>query len=380
MNTRPMGMSHVVDSSMKSVQLLFAFLMIVGVPFFVMHARSADRAAVLVCTAGSNNRNISDSVSFRDTNDSSGPMVYDSPSENNDSLDQSTLIYSPSLDSSQGQTNNPYRDTIDTAGTVADTAYRVWNEPFFSLGIGWEFGEMTPFELWNSSFPDSVLVPIETPDTTFTKSYSLVVKENPGNYYIAFPLSFVFTPYVTSTRNLALYSTFFWMRKHFNAVARTDIDTFNVSWKIHKRLSLISLSIGALYYHSINPEFFRINNVEQTFFIIGVSGSPLLRMYNGTETEFNSMYQEDGFSTYGLGIDWRCGIASRRRFTDHLGLEIGVLYNGQFNGRFMNNGNHVVKADLSGNLSSDIEALKYVSHRFSLYMNILFRSVIRSHE
>lgn len=265
-----------------------------------------------------------------------------------------------------------------------DTSYRVWNQPFWSVGIGWCLGSMPVFDEWRGALPTNKIPQLISgiPDTLD----SIKINDDPGTYNVNFPITIAYSPYVDSTNRLSFKLGFSWMYKKFEATAFTSIDTsVSDSFNIEQSMSLTNFSLGLFYSRTISKNYFIIEKAEKVTFTIGVSGSlPIVLKYKKSIGYDNAdfSYTPVNIMSSGSGVSWYLGLSVFRLLSSKNALEIGALYKGSWNQRFCvdyDNNNQVSWSDInSGTRKTSV--LKFISHRFVLYFDILPRRKQKSND
>ena len=247
-----------------------------------------------------------------------------------------------------------------------DTSYRVWNHPFWSFGIGWELGSMPVFDSWRSGLPEIFSDLTEIPDSLDSLGFSFAITNDPGPYNVNFPLNVSFTPLTRDDYYLSIKLIFSWMYKKFEASAKSD--SVDMTIKTERKLSLLSLSLGTFFNYSIPSKYFLIDKTEKASITVGISASPLILLRNRITT---GDYLKHDNRSYGIGVSWYGGLSTLRTLSQTGGLEVGIMYTGSWNGRFMHDGHHIKRGDINQSDSHYTNVLQYVSHRFIICFSLL---------
>lgn len=267
-------------------------------------------------------------------------------------------------------TSDSVTDTADssitTDGTEIDTSYRVWNHPFWGFGIGWELGSMPVFDSWRSGLPGIFSDLTEIPDSLDSLGFSFAITNDPGPYNVNFPLNVSFTPLTRDDYYLSIKLLFSWMYKKFEASAKSD--SVDMTIKTERKLSLLSLSLGTFFNYSIPSKYFLIDKTEKASITVGISASPLILLRNRITTDD---YLKHDNRSYGIGVSWYGGLSTLRTVSQTGGLEVGIMYTGSWNGRFMHDGHHIKRGDINQFDSHYTDVLQYVSHRFMICFSLL---------
>ena len=314
-----------------------------------------------------------DTSSHKNTNpvskQDSGSAIIDTTSDTTVSslittdttLDTITEISSTS-DSITGITDSSKR----ADETEIDTSFRVWNHPFWGFGLGWELGSMPVFESWRSGLPGYFSDLTEIPDTLDSLGFRLSIANDPGPYSVNFPLNVSFTPLTRDGYYLSIKLLFSWMYKKFEASAKSD--SVDMIIRTERKLSLLSLSLGTFFNYTIPSKYFLIDKTEKASITVGISASPLILLRNRIITED---YLKCDNRSYGIGVSWYGGLSTLRPLSQTGGLEVGIMYTGSWNGRFMHDGHHINNGDINPFDSHYTDVLQYVSHRFMICFSLL---------
>ena len=167
-----------------------------------------------------------------------------------DTASDTTVLTRGTSDSTAGITDS----SIQTDEPEIDTSYRVWNNPFWSFGIGWELGSMPVFDSWKSGLPKAFSDLTEIPDTLDSLirdslRFSFTVNSDPGHYYVNFPVHISFTPLTRDDYYLSIKLLFSWMYKRLEASAISD--SIDMIIKSERKLAFLSLSLGTFFNYSI---------------------------------------------------------------------------------------------------------------------------------
>ncbi len=270
-----------------------------------------------------------------------------------------------------------------TSQESIDTTFCNWNYPFWSFGAGWELGSLELFNLWQSGLQDELLAnklrEQFNVDSTSIINVLSADKEEPAVYNVTFPLSLSITPFVFEKSFISLGCSFSWIQKYSRVPFKildleSVVDTSFLSnygdsiVNFENKLSLKTLTFNLKYNFLIPDIYFNIEKIRENYLILGVSGSPLviLREWNN-----NSINLEETINSYGISAGWLAGLSTFRRFSSKSSLEMGFVYAGSWQGRFMDNDHHRMISDINNSESDSSEVLQYVSHRFILYFNMI---------
>jgi hypothetical protein len=262
----------------------------------------------------------------------------------------------------------------DSSGSTAvqgDTAARFYDHPFFSIGTGWTLGSMPLLDEWVAGLPDSIGdMPGYYPVAELYNAGQPKM-EPPDAYNTAFPFSISFMPLIRGRRSLAISASMWWMSKEFQGLWETD--SLMILWHVQRELSVMAGSIGCSFYYRIPAEYFSIANIDRAFLVLGLSASPYVRITD-KRSEYSAVTSLDNSSEHkyrGNSVSWQAGISTFRSLTDRSAIEIGILYAGQWVGRFMKNDHHVKWAVINETGEKPGDPLSFMAHRLQIYFNIM---------
>jgi len=257
------------------------------------------------------------------------------------------------------------------AAAPADTSARFYDAPFFAFGTGWTLGSMPLFEQWQKGLPDSIGdMPGYYP--TYQSVRIASSEQEPADAYnTAFPFSVSVVPFVNNARSISAAASMWWMSKRY--IARWLSDTAGVFWHVERELSLLAVSLGAQYYYRIPAEYFAIANIDRAFLVLGLSAAPYVRITDRRNDYSDVTAVTSSFShTYrGYCGSWTAGISTIRPLSARSGIEIGIVYDGQWVGRFIKRAHHVRWSAISDNADKPNEVISFMAHRFKIFFNIL---------
>ena len=122
------------------------------------------------------------------------------------------------------------------------------------------------------------------------------------------------------------------------------------------------------YRFSIPLKYFNIDKFENSFITLGVSGSPLLILREWFNVDND---HDEKKNSYGIGVKWHAGIITLRKLSQRGGLEVGIIYNGSWNGRFMHDGHHIKRENIDLFDANPSDVLQFLSHRFIISFSIM---------
>ena len=334
-------------------------LIFTGIIFAQEEKKATEALDSALITKGNKPAEPEDSIASSSDSGSDTITAFQAPS---DSTSDTAADIRISSDISTDRTDS----SLQVEQPEIDTSYRVWKYPFWSFGFGWELGSMPVFDLWNKSVKNDSILTTRLLDRFAADSIvSVSIVDQPTEYTVCFPLSIGFTPVATENNLLYFGLTFSLMRK--NSKAQFEIDSTTSAF-LEQSLSLKTFFLGVKYHFSIPLKYFNIDKFENSFITLGVSGSPLLilrewfNVDNGYEEKRNS---------YGIGVKWHAGVITLRRLSQRGGLEVGIIYNGSWNGRFMHDGHHIMRRDIYPYDDNSSDVLQFLSHRFIISFSIL---------
>jgi hypothetical protein len=256
-----------------------------------------------------------------------------------------------------------------------DTSFCNWKYPFWSFGAGWELGSFKLFELWEEGLETNRLKATMHQQLSIDTIISVLTVspiEIPAVYNVTFPLSISYTPFVFKRSFLSLGCSYSWIRKYSHVSFKLDSlipVTLNDSIiDLEQRLSLKTLTFSLKYKFLIPDIYFNIEKIRESYLTLGISGSPLVIL---REWYQYSLQPEEKKNSYGISAGWLAGIATFRRISSKMSLEMGFVYSGSWQGRFMDNNHHRMIGDITKSETNPSEVLQFVSHRFILYFNLL---------
>ncbi|MBD3317796.1 MAG: hypothetical protein GF344_18585 [Chitinivibrionales bacterium] len=251
-----------------------------------------------------------------------------------------------------------------------DTSFRVWHRPFMGVGVGWAVGGMPVFDLWETGLPEQVTDLSRGADSAMATGFGIVEEPNP--YNVSFPLTVTYSTPLRDGRRIALAASFAGIRKTFRGTAESD--SLGTWWERTARLALASASLEGALYVNINDEYFSIDNVDNTSFVLGLGVTPWARLtlYNREQNHsiHKSFSREHHYN--GVGASWTLGVSSLKKVSGGNGIEVGVVYQGHRYGYFRGNGGRLNRGALNPNDEADGDPLSFTAHRFKIYLQLLF--------
>jgi hypothetical protein len=259
----------------------------------------------------------------------------------------------------------------------ADTAARFGTHPFFSIGIGWGLGSFPLLTDWQAALPDSAgaILPVN-PDTLAFK-----IKEPVNSYNILFPLYLSYTPFVYSRSSVAFEGSFFFIGKSIQASLQHDTLPARIDYK--QSLSCFGFSIGTFYRRQLGERYFRIDKVDKTSFILGLSLLPYVGISKKESISSSGVSDSvvsaagsglNSFHAWGAGGSWRIGMCSQQTLSATSGMEISLSYIGRYMGIFRHNGTYVLNSDINPASENPGNKLSFLSNTFEIRLEFLIGS------
>jgi len=281
----------------------------------------------------------------------------------------------------------PVRAVKDTA----DTLYAFWSVSYWGIGAGWSLGSVPLFRDWQAGFPDSLgdfgVRPLvisavagqDSPAVLDTIKLRYQTMERPNAYSVTFPLHIRFY-HVTNQYRFASYDIggYFLYKLGQSTVSS---DTLSNQVTIRQSLGFYALSLAANYNFVLPGDYFTVTGVNRTAVTAGIGAYPLVyarkrehaeaasrpdSLYESIERNANAVLRN--FSAYGFGAAWRVGIFSLKKQGQRHGMEIGLLYEGDWF-YFPD----VQTADFQTiKRSDDADAVSFLSHRLTIRLSFVF--------
>jgi len=275
----------------------------------------------------------------------------------------------------------------------ADTAYAFWKKPFWGLGIGWTLGSYPLFPIWEKSLAGalgdlSLSSPVylkldrELPDSVSdwdtVKLYHRI-QEKPNTYNLAFPAGVMFTFHTGERSSWAVDGTFSFLHKTYQASVEDDSADNRID--IRQTLGHYLFTIGLTWSRSIPSALFSIDKTEKASLALGAAVSPvsyiearaeLSSRRTSLDTLFLALKDSIGqqlprMSAWGLGVSWKIGLATLRRYSDHSGLNAGLYYVGRWLYFFDATENELGRTGTA----ADNDVLSCVCHRLLIQVELL---------
>jgi hypothetical protein len=255
-----------------------------------------------------------------------------------------------------------------------DSASRFLTHPYFSIGIGWGLGSFPLLSDWQGALPDSAgtILPLN-PDTLGFK-----VTEPVNTYNILFPVYLSFTPFVYRKSSVAFEGSFFFIGKSQQATLQHDTLPAKIDYK--QSMNCFGFSAGAFYRHQIDERYFKIDKVDRTSFIFGLSVLPYLHLSKNESISSSGINDSvvfaahgrlQNFHAWGMGGSWRIGICSQQTLSATSGIEISLSYIGRYMGVFRENNTYLLNKDINPSADNPASKLSSLSNTVEIRLEFL---------
>jgi hypothetical protein len=256
-----------------------------------------------------------------------------------------------------------------------DTISRFLSLPFFSFGIGWGLGSFPVLSDWQNAVPDSAgdILPLN-PDTLGFK-----ITEPVNTYNILFPLYIAYTPFVYSKSSVAFEGSFFFIGKSLQATLQHDTLPAKIIYR--QSLNCYGFSAGVFYRHQISERYFRIEKVDRTSFILGLSALPYVHLSKSESISpsgisdsvvFAASERLRNFRAWGMGGSWRIGVSTQQTLSATSGLEISLSYIGRYMGYFREKSGYLLNNDINPASDNSSARLSSLSNTVEIRLEFLF--------
>ena len=257
-----------------------------------------------------------------------------------------------------------------------DTTYHFWEHPYWGFGAGWGLGSFPLFNEWIKGLPDSA--------SDLAGKSSQVPKfsilEPPNAYYIVWPVLLSFTPFSNERRSISIESAayFLFLGKSFIASLKNDsLPVQAVTW--NQSCDAYFFTIGLTYRHAIPPEYFKVEGVQRTSAVLGLSVTPLMHfsesasfsaagIADSTLTKLRTNVDNRSFN--GIGCSWKIGVSTLKKLSPRSGLEIDLVYIGRINGYFINNGGRMLWKDVNPASETPLQNVSFLSNTFEIDISL----------
>jgi hypothetical protein len=201
------------------------------------------------------------------------------------------------------------------------------------------------------------------------------IKEPADAYTILVPITLCWTPFVNERNALSFEGSFFWISKSFQAYLQSSDTTVSrwIHWQ--QSMSAYSFSLGLNYKYNIPEQYFKVENANRTSLLLGFSAAPLLLVNKSASFSSSGLTDStlakaddaiDNRSFKGIGCAWRVGFSSLHRLSTAKGLEISLVYAGQWYGYFKNGKTRATWKDFNPASSSSQENVSFISNTFQI--------------
>jgi hypothetical protein len=259
-------------------------------------------------------------------------------------------------------------------GLSEDSASRFLSHPWFSIGVGWDLGSFPVLTEWQNALPDSAgdILPLN-PDTLGYKT-----KEPVNTYNILFPIYLSYTPFAYSGSSVAFEGSFFFINKSLQATLQHDTLPARIDYK--QSMNCYGFSLGVFYRTRISERYFRIEKVDRTSFILGLSVLPyvgLTRSESITSTGISDSVLSavnaglHNLHAWGMGGAWRIGVCSQQTLSAASGMEISLSYVGRYMGMFRENGSSILNKDINRSSDNPSDKLSSLSNTVEIRLEFL---------
>jgi hypothetical protein len=257
---------------------------------------------------------------------------------------------------------------------AADSASRFLSHPYFSMGIGWGLGSFPILTDWQNALPDSAgtILPLN-PDTLGFKT-----TEQVNTYNILFPLNISYTPFVYSKSSVAFEGSFFFIGKSLQATLQHDTFPEKINYK--QSLNCYGFSVGTFYRRQIDERYFKIDKVDKSSFIVGLSVLPYVHISKSesispsgiSDSVFSAANSRlQNFHAWGMGGAWRIGVCSQQSLSATSGMEISLSYIGRYMGIFRANSGFLLNKDINPSSDNPTNKLSSLSNTVEIRLDFL---------
>jgi hypothetical protein len=265
---------------------------------------------------------------------------------------------------------------VQTKSTPAiDTISRVLTHPYFGVGIGWGLGSFPILTQWQNAVPDSVgaILPLN-PDTLGFK-----ITEPINTYNILFPIYISYTPFVYSTSSVAFDASFFYIGKSLQATLQKD--TFPERVDYRQSMNCYGFSAGVYYRRQIDERYFKIDKVDQTSFVVGLSVLPFCHVSKSESISpvgisdsvvFAASGRLRNFSAWGAGGGLRIGICSQKSLSASSAMEVSLSYIGRYMGEFRTSNGYLQNKDVDPSSDNPDDKVSSFSNTVEIRLDFLF--------
>ena len=332
-------------------------------------------------------------ISSTATTDSLPSDSSSSSAEIADSLQTDTL--KPATFSLPDTTATLKSSSIDTPPIDTTT---INNGLYFSAGIGWSLGGFTLLKMWENALPDSLggfeltdssfqivhdSTEEETPPNDDIAKLSFSIKEKPAIYTMSFPLTLSIVRLSDKNRlSFSLYGS--WMRKVFTATIAATGDSLERKIDYEEAINIYSAYLSCALGFQIPEEYFSIEAIERTFFMVGIDISPIIactihRKVTAPSTDERLVNIQNHISSperrflRGGSAALRLGMSMMKRLNKRTVTDFSIWYSLQWYGYFYEKGDRTTFKDIDPEASKKGHNLSWISNRFEIAVSLMRR-------
>ena len=258
---------------------------------------------------------------------------------------------------------------------VIDTADHFWSRPHWGIGAAWALGSFSLFSEWGKGLPASSADIIGAS----TELKNFIVKEPAVTYTIVLPVTLSITPFAGAQRSLSFEGSVFYFSKDFLAALQNDSATKTLNWK--QSCAAYSFSLGLVYRKNVPAEYFKIDGVDNTSMVLGVGVSPFIRVSESASFSSSGGVSDSTTAAAagnavnrafnGIGLTWKCGIATLHRLSPRGGLEVSLLYVGSWYGNFKNGSSAGLLKEINPKTGSAGAAVSSMSNTLQIQFSLI---------
>lgn len=274
------------------------------------------------------------------------------------------------------------------------------NGLFFGFGSGVTLGDLPILSLWKNSLPDSLgsyglsqnsfslSADTSLPDSlqiADTSKLAFSIKEHPSVYNMTFPLRLSMAR-ISDNRIFKTSLTYSFIYKNHKSILFTADDTLNRRIDIKQKLFLHSLSLEFLYGIKIPSQYFSIESIQKSYFLVGLGFSPLLYLKTDRDIRNHStdermsqvlntiLVNNKSVKTFGATFTFKTGITAIRSLSSNAIAEFGMFYTLNWFDYFYKDGHRMNKNDLDPT-RNDSDNLSFLSNRFEIGVSLYKKHV-----
>lgn len=274
----------------------------------------------------------------------------------------------------QDSMQTPKKQGVPAPAPAADSGWRLLTRPYFNIGMGWGLGSFPLLADWQNALPDSAgaILPLN-PDTLAFK-----IKEPVNTYNILFPIYFSYTPFIYSSSSVGFEGSFFFIGKSIQATLQHDTLPARIDYK--QSMNCYGFSAGVFYRRQLNERYFKIEKVDRTSFLFGLSVLPYVGLTKKESIAWTGVSDSvalaaraglKNFGAWGAGGSLRVGISSQQTLSPTSGLEISLSYIGRYMGFFRDNGAYLLNKDINPSSDNPANRLSSLSNTVEIRLEFL---------